>query len=149
MVNESHYARIPLFKAWRLPASASLCACLGLFHCLLGGAHSLAECDSFSTLHVQMPFSLCENVLCILIWVIASYISFLKSVELYLSKERSIFARIILDFMTVLLLNGYPTAGLFWLNLVVLQLNLHFNIKIQVWRRESDWKQGLVYFPIC
>lgn len=57
MVNESHYARMPLFKAWRLPASAALCACLGLFHCLLGGAHSLAECDSFSTLHVQMPLS--------------------------------------------------------------------------------------------
>lgn len=78
MVNESHYGRMPLFKAWRPPASAPLCACLALFHCLLGGAHSLAECDSFSTLHVQMPFSLCENVLCILIWLIASYIFFLK-----------------------------------------------------------------------
>lgn len=84
MVNESHYARMPLFKAWRLPASAPLCARLGLFHCLLGGAHSLAECDSFSTLHVQMPLSLRENVLCILISVIASYIFFHKSAGLYL-----------------------------------------------------------------
>lgn len=90
-----------------LPASVPLCACLSLFHCLLGGAHSLAECDSFSTLHVQMPFSLCENVLCILIWLIASYIFFLKKCGALFVKGKWLFLEGFLffwgDFITVLL----------------------------------------------
>lgn len=99
-----------------LPASAPLCACRGLFHCLLGGAHSLAECDSFSTLHVQMPPSLWENVLCILIWVIASYIFFVKKRWSFICRWRgreNIFARIFFfrDFIAVLDWIGSPTAG--------------------------------------
>lgn len=137
MVNESHYARMPLFKAWRLPASAPLCACLGLFHYLLGGAHSLAECDSFSTLHVQMPFSLCENVLCILIWVIASSISFLKSVEFYLSKESGIFCRDHFGFHECF---SFQQLSNSWFVTTKSSCISTKSTEILVWRIESNWE---------